>query len=67
MGKLSSAFEKAETSAAYLYGAMNLTPALAIRFQIAKSFMRWRGIFKGFSQDGGQTDFSQNLHASLFQ
>jgi hypothetical protein len=60
-------FEKAEISAAYLHGAMNLTPEMAIRFQIAKSFMRWCGIFKGLSQDGGRPDFSRNLHASLFQ
>jgi hypothetical protein len=32
MGQLSSAFEQADTSAAYPYGAMNFIPALAIRF-----------------------------------
>jgi hypothetical protein len=58
MGKLSSAFEKANTSVADLYGAMNLTPTLAIRFQIAKSCMMWRGISKGLSQDGGRPYFS---------
>jgi hypothetical protein len=28
--------------------------------------MRWRGIFKGLSQDGGRVDFYNNLGASLF-
>jgi hypothetical protein len=32
MGNLSSAFEKADTSAAYPYGAMNFIPELGIRF-----------------------------------
>ncbi len=40
--------------------------ALAIGILIAKSCMRWREIFKGFSQDGGRADFSKNLRASLF-
>jgi hypothetical protein len=39
-GKLSSAFEKAGTSAAYPYGAMNLIPTLEIRFRIANSCTR---------------------------
>jgi hypothetical protein len=34
MGQLSSAFEKADTSAAYPYSAMNFIPALAIRFHL---------------------------------
>ena len=37
MGKLSSAFKKADTSAAYPYGATNFIPALAIRSRIANS------------------------------
>ncbi len=39
---------------------------LAIRNLIANSCMRWRGIFKGLSQDGGLADFSKNLCASSF-
>jgi hypothetical protein len=42
-----------------------ITP-LAICSRIANTFMRWRGIFKGLSQDWGQADFSKNLLASLF-
>jgi hypothetical protein len=61
MGKLSSAFEKADTSAAYSYGAMNFIPALAVRFQISNSGTRWRGIFKGLPQDGGRPDFSKSF------
>ncbi len=34
---------------------------------IANSCTRWRGIFKGFSQEWGQTDFSKNFRASLFK
>ncbi len=37
MGKLSSAFEKANTSAAYPYGLINFVPALGIHFRIANS------------------------------
>jgi hypothetical protein len=61
MGKLSSAFEKADTSAANSYGAMNFIPALALRFRISNSCTRWRGIFKGLSQDGGRPDFSKSF------
>jgi hypothetical protein len=39
---------------------------LAICSRIANTCMRWRGIFKGLSQGGGQADFSKNLLASLF-
>ncbi len=70
MGKLTSAFEKAGTSAAYPYGAMNFILALAIYFRIAKtvnSCTRWRGIFKELSQDGGRDDYSKHLRASLFK
>jgi hypothetical protein len=42
-----------------------ITP-LAICSRIANTCMRWSGIFKGLSQDGGQADFSKNLLASLF-
>ena len=66
MGKLSSAFKKGDTSAAYPYGATNFIPALAIRFRIANSCTTWSEIFKGLSQDGGQADFSKNLRTSLF-
>jgi hypothetical protein len=38
MGKVSSVFQKADTSAAYPYGAMNCIPALATNFRIAKSY-----------------------------
>jgi hypothetical protein len=61
MGKLISAFEKADTSAACSYGAMNFIPGLAIRFQISNSCMSWRGIFQGLSQDGGRPDFSKSF------
>jgi hypothetical protein len=47
-------------------GAMNLTSAFEIRFRIANSCMRWRGIFRGLSQDRGRTDFSRKLCAFLF-
>jgi len=78
MGNLSSAFEKADTSAAYLYGEINLIPALGIRFRIANCCTWWRGIFTRISQDGGldllpiaaqdggRGDFSENLRTSLF-
>ncbi len=45
---------------------MNLIVVLAIRIQTANSCTRWRGIFKGLSQNGGQADFSKCLRASLF-
>ncbi len=44
---------------------MNFIPALAIRFRIANSCTRWRGIIKGLSQDGGRADCFKNLLASL--
>jgi hypothetical protein len=59
MGKLISAFKKANTSAAYSYGAMNFIPALA--FRIANSCTRRRGIFKGLPQDEGRPDFSKSF------
>jgi hypothetical protein len=65
MEKLCSDFEKANTCVAYPFGAMNFISLLGIRFRIANSCTRWCGIFKGLSQDGGQADFSKNLHASL--
>jgi hypothetical protein len=64
--ELDSTFEKAETSAAYPYCAMNFIPALGIRFRMANSRTRRRCNFKGLSQDGGWADFSHNLLASLF-
>jgi hypothetical protein len=66
MGKLSSTFEKVDKSAAYPYGTMNFIPALGNDFRIANSRMRWRCHIKGPSQDGGRTDFSENLCGSLF-
>jgi hypothetical protein len=36
---------------------MNFIAALAIRILIANSRTRWRGIFKGLSQDWGRADF----------
>ncbi len=44
-------------------GAMNF---MGIRILLANSCTRWRGTFKGLSQDGGHTDFSENLRPSLF-
>jgi hypothetical protein len=44
------------------YDAMNF---MGIRILLANSCTRWRGTFKGLSQDGGLTDFSKNLRASL--
>jgi hypothetical protein len=40
MGKLISAFKKAETSADFFYGVMNFIPQLEIRFLIANSRTR---------------------------
>jgi hypothetical protein len=39
---------------------------LAIAFQIAKHCTRWRGNFKGFSQDGGRAKIAKNIRASPF-
>jgi hypothetical protein len=50
----------------YPYGAMNFMATLGIRIIIVNSCKRGRWIFKGLSQDGGLTDFSENLSASLF-
>jgi hypothetical protein len=63
MGKLSSAFEKTDTSAAHPYRAMNFIPTLGIHFRIANSRTRWRCNFS--HRMGGRTDFSENLRASL--
>jgi hypothetical protein len=38
---------------------------LGNRIQIANNWTRWRGIFKGLSQDG-RADFSEDLRCSLF-
>jgi hypothetical protein len=38
---------------------------LGIRILIANNCTRWRGIFKGLSQDG-RADFSEDLRGSLF-
>jgi hypothetical protein len=67
MRKVSSAFQKAGTSAAHPYGAMNCIPAFATHFRIAKSYTRWCGIFKVISEEGGWADISNNFRASLFK
>ncbi len=54
------------TCFSYAYQAMNVMPGLGIGIIIANSCRRWRGIFKRLSQDGGRTDFSENLRALLF-
>jgi len=54
------------SSVAYPYGVMNFMPALAICFQIANQKQVGALNFKGRSQNGGLTDFSENLGASLF-
>ncbi len=65
MGNLSSAFEKANHSTTYPYGAMNFIPALAIRFRIVNSL--WGGaVALKDSQKVGHGDFSENLRAFLF-
>jgi hypothetical protein len=51
----------------YPYGAINFfIPTLGVRILRANSCPRWRGIFKGLSQEGGRNNFSENLHASPF-
>jgi hypothetical protein len=62
MGKLSSAFEKVDTSAAYPFGVINLIPALGIQFRIANSCRRYRCNFKVL-KEWGLADFSKNLRA----
>jgi hypothetical protein len=47
------------------YGAMNFIPALAVHSRIADSYTRWRGIFKGLSQEGGRADFFKKISAPL--
>jgi hypothetical protein len=42
-----------------------LSAPSAIMTLIANGCVRWRGISKGLSQDGGRTDFSGNLRDSL--
>jgi hypothetical protein len=64
MGKLSSAFEKADSSAAYPFCGMNFIPKLGIRFRIAKVHTRWVCNFKGLSQDGDGWIF-QKISAPL--
>jgi hypothetical protein len=39
---------------------------LPIESLIANNCIRWRGIFKGLSQDDGLAKFAKNLHASVF-
>ncbi len=45
---------------------MKFMATLAFRILIANSWTRWRGIFKGLSQDGEQADLCKNLRGSLF-
>ncbi len=61
MGKLSLAFENADTIAA----SMNFILALVINFRIANSCTRWRRIFKRLSQNGWQVNFSKKTSAPL--
>jgi hypothetical protein len=57
----------ANTRFSYPYGTMNFMAALAIRFIIANSCTRWRGILKGsHAQDGGRLDFVKNFLFSLY-
>jgi hypothetical protein len=48
------------------YCVMNFILALEIHFRIANNHRKWGYNFKGLSHDGGGTDFSENLCASLF-
>ncbi len=40
---------------------VRLTAHFPVKCLIANYCMRWRGIFKGLSQDGGRADFSKKL------
>ncbi len=44
---------------------MNLTAHLDIECLMDNYCMRWRGIFKGLSQDGGRADFSKKPSLTL--
>jgi hypothetical protein len=47
-------------------GSVNFIPALGIRFRIANSCTRWRGIFQGLSKDGdGQIFLKTSAPLSL--
>jgi hypothetical protein len=48
------------------YGVMNFMAALEICFQIADQKKGRALNFKGLSQNGGRTNFSEYLRASLF-
>jgi hypothetical protein len=63
--ELRAAFEIADTSAPYPYRAKKLHSLVGNSFLNCQQLLKWRGIFKGLSQDGGWADFSKNLRASL--
>jgi hypothetical protein len=71
IGKLSAAFEIADHKCP-LSLQSNEVHSLVGNSLVGNSFLncqqllKWRGIFKGLSQDGGWADFSKNLPASLF-
>jgi hypothetical protein len=44
---------------------VRFTAHLAVERIMANYGMRWRGIFKGLSQDGGLADFSKKTSATL--
>jgi hypothetical protein len=44
--------------------SVRLAVHLAIESLLANYFIRWRGIFKGLSQDGGRADFSNKQDLS---
>ncbi len=50
----------------YPYSAMIFIAAIPIGSQIASQKQGGALNFKMHSQDGGRTNFSENLHASLF-
>jgi hypothetical protein len=58
MGKLSPTFEKADTSAAYPYGAMNFIPANGNSVPNCQQLYE---VARNLSQDGGRSDFSLSL------
>jgi hypothetical protein len=64
MGNLSSAFERADTCAAYPYGAMNFIPELGIRGSKLPIAVRGGAeSLKGPHRIGDGRNFSKDLHA----
>jgi hypothetical protein len=68
MGKLSSAFEKADRkkNAAYPYRTMNFHSRVGNLFPNSQQLHKIRCNFKGLSQHEGMAYFSKNLCAALF-